>query len=191
MRPFADKTASKNVKGISGMNREFLKGLGVDDENIEKIMTEHGKTVTKVKDDLTSAQSDLDVLKGQLTERDKQLDELSEKAKGNEDLTQKIEELKKENEQKIKDALADALKAKKVALLVKAGYTDEQVDRYSRFIVGESDEELTKSIEEFTADVPPKPKYVDPNPMNGERGKPDPVDPVEKGRGLFQKLRGQ
>lgn len=173
------------------MNREYLKGLGVEESIIDGIMAEHGKTVNKVKEDLSSAQTNLDALKEQLTERDAQLVELSEKAQGNEDLQKKIEELQQDNEQKVKEALADALNAKKVALLVKAGYADEQVERYSRFIVGESDEELTKSIEELTADVPPKPKYVDPNPMNGERGKPEPVDSEEKGRSLFQRLRGQ
>lgn len=86
---------------------------------------------------------------------------------------------------------ADALKSKKDALLAKAGYTDEQVERYRKFIDGETDEELAKSIETLKADVPPKPTYVDPSPMNGERGKPEQVDSEEKGRSLFQRLRGQ
>lgn len=30
------------------MKREFLKDLGIEDETIEKIMTEHGKTVLRI-----------------------------------------------------------------------------------------------------------------------------------------------
>jgi len=33
------------------MNREFLKSLGLDEETIEKIMAEHGKSVEKFKND--------------------------------------------------------------------------------------------------------------------------------------------
>ncbi|MEK3890243.1 phage scaffolding protein [Bacillus sp. FSL K6-3431] len=79
------------------MNREFLKGLGLTDEQIDKAMIEHGKTVNKTKEDLTSAQSERDSLKVQLTERDTQLETLKTKAAGNEDLTAEIERLKGEN----------------------------------------------------------------------------------------------
>lgn len=173
------------------MNREFLKGLGVDEENIDKIMAEHGKTVTKVKDDLTSAQSDLETAKGQLAERDTQLDELSEKAKGNEVLTAEIERLKADNATQLEAIKADALNVKKDALLAKAGYTDEQIAVLRGTVAGETDEELTQSIEAMKAVIAPKPEYVDPSPMNGERKKPEQVSAEEKGRDLFKRLRGK
>lgn len=80
------------------MNREFLKGLGLDDEAIEKAMSEHGKTVNKAKDDLNAVTTERDNLKSQLTERDTQLTDLGKKVKDNEELTAEINRLKNENE---------------------------------------------------------------------------------------------
>ena len=79
------------------MNREFLKGLGLEEEAIENIMAEHGKTVNKAKVDLTNAQTERDDLKTQLTERDSQLETLKVKAAGNEGLLEEINTLKEAN----------------------------------------------------------------------------------------------
>lgn len=80
------------------MNREFLKGLGLDDEQIEKAMAEHGKTVNKAKDDLASVTTERDNLKTQLTDRDTQLTDLGKKVKDNEELTAEIDRLKTDNQ---------------------------------------------------------------------------------------------
>jgi SMC interacting uncharacterized protein involved in chromosome segregation len=80
------------------MNREFLKGLGLEDETINQIMAEHGKTVNKTKEQLESITTERDSLKEQLQERDTQLEELSKKAKDNEELTAEINRLKEENQ---------------------------------------------------------------------------------------------
>lgn len=85
----------------------------------------------------------------------------------------------------------DARKAKKEALLTKAGYSEEQVERYAKFVEGDTDEDMAAAVEQLKADVPPKPKYVDPNAGNGERGKPNPKDKEEKGRSLFQRLKAE
>lgn len=84
------------------MKRDFLKGLGLEEEAIEKIMAEHGKTVNDMKGEL----EEVDTLKSQLADKDKeienrdqQLEELSKKAKGNEELTAEIENLKSQNEE--------------------------------------------------------------------------------------------
>jgi DNA repair exonuclease SbcCD ATPase subunit len=82
------------------MKREFLKELGLNDEVIEKIMAEHGKTVNSMKDELDKVkdyQSQIEDLKSQLKDRDKQLEDLSAKVKGNEELKSEIERLKEEN----------------------------------------------------------------------------------------------
>src|SRR5690625_3594996 len=82
------------------MNREFLKNLGLEDDAIEKIMKEHGKTVNELKDKASNAdnlQKQIDDYKEQITERDKQLDDLSKQVKDNEELTAEIERLKEEN----------------------------------------------------------------------------------------------
>src|SRR5690625_2230906 len=82
------------------MNREFLKNLGLEDDAIEKIMKEHGKTVNELKDKASNAdnlQKQIDDYKEQISERDKQLDDLSKQVKDNEELTAEIERLKEEN----------------------------------------------------------------------------------------------
>ena len=121
------------------MNREFLKSLGIEDEQIDKIMAEHGKTVNKTKDELTAAQADVEALTSQIADRDKQLEDLSEKAKGNEDLSAQLEQIKADNEAKLAEIKAEALAVKKDALLAKAGYTDEQITVLRGTIAGETD----------------------------------------------------
>lgn len=80
------------------MNREELKALGLSDEQIDSIMAAHGKVVNATKDELTSAQSELESYKTQLTDRDTQLEELRTKAQGNEDLQATIDALKQAND---------------------------------------------------------------------------------------------
>lgn len=84
---------------------------------------------------------------------------------------------------------ADALNAKKDALLAKAGYTDEQITLLRGTVTGETDEELTQAIEGLKAVIAPKPTYVDPSPMNGQRDKPDPKDETQIGRDLYERIK--
>jgi chromosome segregation ATPase len=84
------------------MKREFLTDLGLETEQVNKIMAEHGKTVNSLKDEADKAKDDADALKGQLSDRDKQLKDLSKKAEGNEDLQEQIKKLQDENK-KVKD----------------------------------------------------------------------------------------
>lgn len=82
------------------MNREFLKELGLEDDAIEKIMKEHGKTVNSIKDKADSVeglQSQIDDYKQQIKDRDDQLADLGKKVKDNEDLTKEIDRLKEDN----------------------------------------------------------------------------------------------
>ena len=84
------------------MNRELLKELGLEDEAINKVMSEYGKSVNELKDKAEkydTLEAQINDYKTQLEERDEQLNALSEKAKGNEELTSQIEELKQQNEQ--------------------------------------------------------------------------------------------
>ncbi|PSL41711.1 minor structural protein GP20 [Salsuginibacillus halophilus] len=84
------------------MKREFLKELGLENEAIEKIMEEHGKTVNSIKEEAGNAeelQQQLDEYKQAMDDRDKQLKELNKQAEGNEELQNKIKELQDQNEQ--------------------------------------------------------------------------------------------
>lgn len=83
------------------MKREVLKEMGLTDEQIDKVMAEHGNTVNPIKkelDDAKKASEQIEEYKKQIDDRDKQLKDLGEKAKGNEELTNTINELKQQNE---------------------------------------------------------------------------------------------
>src|SRR5690625_4214940 len=81
------------------MKREFLKELGIEDDAIDKIMAEHGKTVNETKekaDKSDELKTQLEDYKQQISERDTQLEEL--KKVDAEGLQAKIDELQKQNE---------------------------------------------------------------------------------------------
>lgn len=100
------------------MKREFLEGMGLEKDAIDKIMGEHGKTVETHKQKAADATTSLDDVKAQLAQRDKDLTDLKKQAKGNEDLQAKFTDLetkynqdKLDYEAKIKDTqLSSALK---------------------------------------------------------------------------------
>lgn len=71
------------------MEREFLKGLGLADDVIEKIMTQHGKSITAAKKAEADAQkqsisakdTEIEGLKKQITDRDADVQKLKDAAK--------------------------------------------------------------------------------------------------------------
>lgn len=90
------------MKGIGKMKRKFLEDLGIEKKTIDKIMAENGKDIENAKDDYATVKAELDTANTTIAERDKQLKELRDSAKDNEELTKKITEL----EQKNKDDVA-------------------------------------------------------------------------------------
>ena len=76
------------------MKREFLKGLELSDEAIDKIMAEHGKAVNEFK---TQAES-VEDFKNQIAGRDEQLKELKKVSTGNDELQAKLKELQELND---------------------------------------------------------------------------------------------
>ena len=92
------------------MKREFLRELGLSEEQIEKVMAEHGKTVTDTTAKLAAAEESKKALEAQLVERDKDIKDLKKGAEDNAELAQKYADLetkykgaKAEYEQQIKD----------------------------------------------------------------------------------------
>jgi hypothetical protein len=83
----------------------------------------------------------------------------------------------------------DALGAKKEALLAKAGYTQDQIEKYVKYVDGETDEQLSEAVEALKADIPPKPKFADPSPGNGGKQEPKKTDLHEKGKTMYQRLK--
>lgn len=79
------------------MNREQLKALGLTDEQIETVMKEHGKTVNGIKEQLEGVTNEREQLKTQLSDRDKQLEDLKKSTGDAEALKQQIEQLQTDN----------------------------------------------------------------------------------------------
>lgn len=75
-------------------------------------------------------------------------------------------------------------------LMRKWCYTDAQIDRYIKFIDGETSEEIKQSIAELAQDIPPKgDNFADPSPFNGVKQKPAPADLGEVGKTLFERIK--
>lgn len=82
------------------MNREFLKEQGLNDDQIEAVMKEYGKSINDIKnkaDKVDGLESQIGDLEKQIQDRDKQLEDLGNKVKDNEELTAEINRLKDEN----------------------------------------------------------------------------------------------
>jgi len=89
------------------MKRDFLKKLGIEDEQIEKIMSEHGESVNSLKSeketleaDKQTLETDVKGLKEQISDRDKQLNKLKNDTTDVEGLKNQIEILENENKDK-------------------------------------------------------------------------------------------
>ena len=68
------------------MNREFLKEIGLTDEQIESTMKEHGKAVQATKSELEDAHTTTETLQEQLKEREAVIKELEEDSISSEEL---------------------------------------------------------------------------------------------------------
>lgn len=84
------------------MKREFLKELGLTDEQVDKVMTENGKDIEKAKGDLAAKETELEEVKGQLEAANKQIEEFREM--DIESIKQAAEEYKEKFEQAEIDA---------------------------------------------------------------------------------------
>ena len=58
------------------LKREFLEGLGLEKEVIDKIMTENGNDINKSKADYDEVKTQLDTANKTIKERDKQIEGL-------------------------------------------------------------------------------------------------------------------
>lgn len=75
------------------MKREFLKGLKLEDDQIDAIMAEHGKDVETSKSQLAELTTETESLKTQIANRDKDIKSLKKDAGDNEDLSKQLTEL--------------------------------------------------------------------------------------------------
>lgn len=107
------------------MKREELKGLGLSDEQVDKVMGIHGTDVNDLKVQVSQLTTERDTLKQRATDSDKQLNELKAAHKDDKDFQAEIDKLKADNKAK-DDAASKQLKETKLnyqteLALVKAG----------------------------------------------------------------------
>lgn len=81
------------------MNRETLKALGLSDEQIEKVMAEHGKSVSEKQSKLTEKDNEIKSLETEKETLSKQITTLEKKANDYD----KLEGTNKELQEQIKD----------------------------------------------------------------------------------------
>lgn len=77
------------------MKRKQLEELGLQEEQIKKIMDLNGADIEKAKGESSDLQAENEALKSQMNERDKDLKKLRSQVKDNEDLTAQFNDLKK------------------------------------------------------------------------------------------------
>ena len=90
--------------------RDDLREIGIDEESLEKVMTEHGQEVQGLNDKvsqkeskLNELQSTVDSYKEDNKQKDNELKDLQEKAKNGDDLQQTISDLRQANEDREKE----------------------------------------------------------------------------------------
>lgn len=76
------------------MKRKQLEELGLQEEQIKKIMDLNGADIEKAKGGSSDLQAENEALKSQMSERDKDLKKLRSQVKDNEDLTKQFNDLK-------------------------------------------------------------------------------------------------
>lgn len=128
-------------------------------------------------------------------EAQKQAEETSEQTEEEAEILSEIEAYKAKIEEldaKIAEYAAKKVDDLKRELMRKYHYTDEQIDRYLKFIEGGTREEIERSIAKLAEDIAPKgDSFADPSPMNGIKQKPAPADPAEIGKSLFERIKNK
>lgn len=98
------------------MDRETLKKFGLNDDQINQVMAEHGKDLEKSKaneSELEQLNQQNAELTSQISDRDKQLKDLSGKAGDNEELQSQIKALQDQNKQSKADYDANIAQLKR------------------------------------------------------------------------------
>lgn len=113
------------------MKKEQLANIGLTEDQISQVFALYGTSVQKFKDDVASKESELESVRGQLTQRDKDLNDLKKKGADVEDIQQKLEDLQakyKQDTEALEMKLADENKSRLIdAELAKAGVRDAEI----------------------------------------------------------------
>ena len=109
------------------MKTEFLKGLGLTDDQIKSVMAENGKDINEIKAKLDDSNNAKTKLEEDLKERDTQLENLKKSAGDNEELKKQIETLQNENKAAKEKYEAD-LKELQITNAIKLAIADSAQD---------------------------------------------------------------
>lgn len=111
------------------MKRKFLEDMGLEKEQVDKILDENSQDIGKTKGDSEKIQKDLDAanaevesLKGQISDRDKQLETLKNSTGDVEGMKQEIAKLQADNKAK-DDAHAAEIKQIKIDAAIDSALT--------------------------------------------------------------------
>lgn len=113
------------------MKREFLRGLGVEEDVIQKIIDEHHEGLQSYKEKaekIDSLKEQLETANKEIKTRDNQIEELKNNVGDNDELKQELEKYKEQNanyDQKLKDVQLN--KAIEVSLAKEKAIKPEQV----------------------------------------------------------------
>ena len=114
---------------VLNMKRKFLEDMGLEKEQVDKILDENSQDIGKAKGDSEKIQKDLDAanaevesLKGQISDRDKQLETLKNSTGDVEAMKQQIATLQADNKAK-DDAHAAEIKQLKIDAAIDSALT--------------------------------------------------------------------
>ena len=114
---------------VLNMKRKFLEDMGLEKEQVDKILDENSQDIGKAKGDSEKIQKDLDAanaevesLKGQISDRDKQLETLKNCTGDVEGMKQEIAKLQADNKAK-DDAHAAEIKQLKIDAAIDSALT--------------------------------------------------------------------
>ena len=153
----------------------------------EPLKTDEPKEVdTKIPYDRFKAKVDeANALKEKLAEFEKAQ---SEKERKELEEREEYKTLYEQALQQAEQAKQESLVIKKNALLMQAGYSQEQTQLLAKLVDGATDEEISESIKLLQATIPAQDNYADPSALNGAKGKPESVDKEEIGRSAVSRV---
>ncbi|WP_240921835.1 phage scaffolding protein [Jeotgalicoccus sp. S0W5] len=80
------------------MQREFLRGLGLEEETVTKVINEHHNNIAEMEKKANDYKAELDSANDELKNRDEQIEDLKKSTTNNEDLQKQLDEYKANNE---------------------------------------------------------------------------------------------
>lgn len=188
------------------LSRETLRDLGLEDSQVEQIMSAHGQAVQELqnklsesKESLDSAKSEVKLYKDRVEEQSSQLDELKNKVNSGENLNEQIEALKQANRDKDKEHQKAMNKLKlnyeidkelsrtgaknNIAVLALIDSDELYLDDDGRLQGLQKQIEPLKESDSYLFDDPGNTKGEAPNSNNSNNSNPNPADDYNAGTG--------